>query len=329
MLQYILRRLMLFIPTLIAISIVSFALIQLPPGDYLTSMVMELAASGDSVSEAELAGLNRQYGLDQPIYVQYAKWAWNLLQGDFGISFEWNLPVSDLIWERLLLTVLLSLSSILFTWIVGIPIGIYSATHQYSLGDYIATIVGFIGMGIPNFMIALVLLWVGFSYFGVELGGLFSREFENAPWSLAKVLDLIQHMWIPMLVLGVSGTAWTIRSTRANMLDELNKPYVETARAKGLKEQKLIWKYPVRLAMNPFISSVGYVLPNLISGATIISVVLGLPTTGPLLLRALLSQDMYLAGSFVMMLSVLTVIGTLLSDILLAWVDPRVRYGAM
>ena len=329
MLRYILRRLMLFIPTLIAISIVSFALIQLPPGDYLTSHVMRLAEAGDSVTQAELEALTMQYGLDQPITVQYAKWAWNILQGDFGISFEWNLPVSELIWERLLLTVLFSLSSILFTWVVGIPIGIYSATHQYSLGDYIATVLGFIGMGIPQFMIALVLLWVGFSYFGVELGGLFSREFENAPWSLAKVWDLMQHMWIPALVLGVSGTAWTIRSTRANMLDELNKPYVETARAKGLKEQKLIWKYPVRLAMNPFISSVGYVLPNLISGATIISVVLGLPTTGPLLLRALLSQDMYLAGSFVMMLSVLTVIGTLLSDILLAWVDPRVRYGAM
>jgi len=222
MLQYILRRLMLFIPTLIAISIVSFALIQLPPGDYLTSHVMRLAEAGDSVTQAELEALTKQYGLDQPITVQYAKWAWNLLQGDFGISFEWNLPVSELIWERLLLTVLLSLSSILFTWVVGIPIGIYSATHQYSLGDYVATVVGFIGMGIPNFMIALVLLWVGFSYFGVELGGLFSREFENAPWSLAKVWDLLQHMWIPMLVLGVSGTAWTIRSTRANMLDELN-----------------------------------------------------------------------------------------------------------
>ena len=327
MLQYIARRLAYFIPTLIVISIVSFALIQLPPGDYLTSYVMTLAEAGDSVSEAELGALNRQYGLDQPIYVQYAKWTWNMLHGDFGISFEWNLPVSELIWERLFLTMIVSLFSILFTWIVGIPIGIYSATHQYSIGDYIATVIGFIGMGIPNFMIALVLLWVGFSYFGVQLGGLFSRGFENAPWSIAKVWDLIQHLWIPMLVLGISGTAWTIRSTRANMLDELNKPYVETARAKGLKERKLIWKYPVRLAMNPFISTIGYVLPNLISGATIISVVLSLPTAGPLLLRALMSQDMYLAGSFVMLLSVLTVVGTLLSDILLAWVDPRVRYG--
>ena len=327
MLQYIARRLAYFIPTLIAISIVSFALIQLPPGDYLTSYVMTLAEAGDSVSEAELAALNRQYGLDQPIYVQYAKWTWNMLHGDFGISFEWNLPVSELIWERLFLTMIVSLFSILFTWIVGIPIGVYSATHQYSIGDYIATVIGFIGMGIPNFMIALVLLWVGFSYFGVELGGLFSRGFENAPWSIAKVWDLIQHLWIPMVVLGTSGTAWTIRSTRANMLDELNKPYVETARAKGLKERKLIWKYPVRLALNPFISTIGYVLPQLISGATIISVVLSLPTAGPLLLRALMSQDMYLAGSFVMLLSVLTVVGTLLSDILLAWVDPRVRYG--
>jgi len=318
---------MLFIPTLIVISIVAFVLIQLPPGDYLTSYMATLAASGEAVDEAQRAALEKRYGLNKPIYVQYAKWMWGILHGDFGVSFEWNKPVGEMIWSRLFLTLAISASAMLFTWIVGIPIGIYSATHQYSAGDYLATVVGFIGMGIPNFMIALVLLWVGFSYFGTEIGGLFSREFQGAPWSLAKVGNLVEHLWVPMIVLGTSGTGWTIRSTRANLLDELHKPYVITARAKGLTEQKLLWKYPVRVAMNPFFSTVGYALPNLISGATIISVVLSLPTTGPLLLRSLMSQDMYLAGSFLMMLSVLTVIGTLISDLLLAWVDPRIRYG--
>jgi len=327
MLQYLLRRLILFIPTLIAVSIVAFILIQLPPGDYLTSYIATLAASGDSVDEAQIAALKKRYGLDQPIYVQYAKWMRGVLHGDFGVSFEWNKPVGELIWDRLFLTLVISASSMLFTWIVGIPVGIYSATHQYSIGDYLATIVGFIGMGIPNFMIALVLMWVGFAYFGADVGGLFSPEFQEAPWSLAKVVNLLEHLWVPMIVLGTSGTAWTIRSTRANLLDELHKPYVTTARAKGLPEQKLLWKYPVRVALNPFFSTVGYSLPNLVSGATIISVVLSLPTTGPLLLRSLMTQDMYLAGSFILMLSVLTVVGTLISDLLLAWVDPRIRYG--
>ena len=327
MFQYILRRLTLFIPTLIAISIVAFILIQLPPGDYLTSYVATLASSGESVDEAQLAALERRYGLDQPIYVQYAKWMWGIFHGDFGMSFEWNKPVREIIWDRLFFTVVVSASSMLFTWIVGIPIGIYSATHQYTIGDYLATIVGFIGLGIPNFMIALVLLWVGFSYFGTEIGGLFSPEFQGAPWSLAKAVNLLEHLWVPIIVLGTSETAWTIRSTRANMLDELHKPYVITARSKGLPERELLWKYPVRVALNPFFSTVGYALPGLISGATIISVVLSLPTAGPVLLRALMAQDMYLAGSFLMMLSVLTVIGTLISDLLLAWVDPRIRYG--
>ena len=327
MLQYVLGRILLMIPTLIVISIITFIIIQLPPGDYLTSYIAQLAQSGGSVDQAELAALEKRYGLDKPIYFQYLKWIWDLLHGDFGMSFEWNKPVGELIWDRLFLTLVISASSMLFTWIVGIPVGIYSATHQYSIGDYLATIVGFIGMGIPNFMIALVLLWVGFSYFGADVGGLFSPEFQEAPWSLAKVVNLLEHLWVPMIVLGTSGTAWTIRSTRANLLDELHKPYVTTARAKGLPEQKLLWKYPVRVALNPFFSTVGYSLPNLISGATIISVVLSLPTTGPLLLRSLMTQDMYLAGSFILMLSVLTVVGTLISDLLLAWVDPRIRYG--
>jgi peptide/nickel transport system permease protein len=326
MLRYIIRRVILFIPTLIVISIVAFALIQLPPGDYLTSYVATLAQSGERVTEAQIAALEKRYGLNQPIYVQYAKWIWGFIQGDFGVSFEWSQPVKDLIGERLFLTIMVSLASLLFTWIIGIPVGIYSATHQYSIGDYVATVIGFVGMGIPNFMIALVLMWVAFSTFGADIGGLFSQEFHDAPWSLAKVIDLLKHLWAPIIVLGMSGTAWTIRSTRANVLDELHKPYVEAARAKGLKESKLIWKYPVRVALNPFFSTVGYALPNLISGATVISVVLGLPTAGPLLLRSLMTQDMYLAGSFIMILSTLTVIGTLLSDIMLAWVDPRIRY---
>ncbi|MEA3345747.1 MAG: ABC transporter permease [Chloroflexota bacterium] len=320
------RRVMLFIPTLIMVSIVAFILIQLPPGDYVTAYAATLAASGEHVDEAMLAALRKRYGLGQPIYVQYAKWMWSMLHGDFGVSFEWNKPVGEMIWSRLFLTVVISASTMLFTWIVAIPIGIYSATHQYSTGDYLATILGFIGMGIPNFMIALVLLWVGYSYFGADIGGLFSSEFQEASWSLAKVGDLLEHLWVPIIVLGMSGTAWTIRSTRANLLDELHRSYVTTARSKGLTERKLLWKYPVRVALNPFFSTVGYSLPNLISGATIISVVLSLPTTGPLLLRALMSQDMYLAGSFLMMLSLLTVVGTLMSDLILAWIDPRIRY---
>jgi peptide/nickel transport system permease protein len=326
MAQYILRRILLFFPTLLLISIISFTLIQLPPGDYLNTYVSQLRASGDRVDAAELAALEKRYGLNQPFYMQYLKWMRNLLQGDMGVSWEWNKPVTELIWSRLAFTVVISLSSMLFIWIVGVPLGIYSATHQYSPGDYFFTVIGFIGMGIPNFMIALVLLWVGYSYFGAEMGGLFSSEFQTAPWSLAKFVDMLKHLWIPVIVLGTSGTAWEIRSTRANVLDEIRKPYVTTARAKGLKERKVLWKYPVRVAMNPFFSTVGYVLPELVSGATIISVVLSLPTTGPLLLSALMGQDMFLAGSFLMMLSLLTIIGTLISDILLAWVDPRIRY---
>jgi peptide/nickel transport system permease protein len=243
-----------------------------------------------------------------------------------GQSFDWNQPVSKLIWSRILLTFTVSVATMIFTWIVAFPIAIYSATHQYSVGDYIASFIGFVGLGVPNFLIALILLWLGFAYFGADLSGLFSEEFVDAPWSFARVLDMIKHLWVPLIVLGTSGTAGLIRTTRANLLDELRKPYVITARAKGLQERRLLLKYPLRVALNPFISGIGYVLPGLVSGATIISVVLNLPTTGPLLLRALMSQDMYLAGSFMMMLSTLTVVGTLISDIMLGWVDPRIRY---
>jgi len=326
MLKFLLRRLLLFIPTLLAISLVTFLLIQLPPGDYLTTIIYQLEESGEEVDEALLAALRTRYGLDQPMYVQYLRWIGNIiLHGDFGYSMAHNRPVSDLIWERLMWTLIISFSTLLVTWAIAFPVAIYSATHQYSPGDYLFTFVGFVGRGIPNFMIALILMWIGFSFFGFGIGGLFSEDFRRASWSWAKFIDLLQHLWVPLVVLGTGGTAGLIRITRANVLDELRKPYVITARAKGLTERKAIWKYPVRVALNPFISSVGYVLPGLISGSTIISVVLSLPTTGPLLLSALLSQDMYLAGSFLMMLSVLTVLGTLLSDILLAWVDPRIR----
>ncbi|NOZ27671.1 MAG: ABC transporter permease [Chloroflexi bacterium] len=327
MLQYIARRLLLMIPTIIAISIVTFIIIQLPPGDYLTSLVANMALQGEDVDQAALEMLKTRYGLGQPVYMQYLKWVWGIIsRGDFGQSFEWNKPVTDLIWERLALTFVLSLSTLLFTWIVAFPIGIYSAVRQYSLGDYVFTFLGFIGLATPNFLLALVLMYISFKYFNQSVGGLFSPEFVEAPWSWAKMVDLLKHLWIPMVILGTSGTAGLIRIMRANLLDELHKPYVVTARAKGLSERKLLLKYPVRVALNPFVSTVGWTLPGLVSGSAIVSVVLSLPTTGPLLLRALMSQDMYLAGSFILMLSVLTVIGTLISDILLAWLDPRIRY---
>ena len=327
MFQFILRRLMYMIPTLIAISIVSFVIIQLPPGDYLTSMVAGLRDQGVEVDAAQLAALTERYGLDQPIYVQYYKWMSGiLLRGDFGQSFEWRRPVSGLIWQRLGLTVVISLSTLLFVWAIAFPIGIYSAVKQYSIGDYIATFFGFIGLATPNFLMALILMYIGFQVFGQNVGGLFSPEYVDAAWSWAKVKDLVQHLWVPMIVLGASGTAGLIRVMRANLLDELGKLYVVAARAKGLPEWKLILKYPVRVALNPFVSGLGWLLPQLVSGSTIVAIVLSLPTTGPLLLRALQAQDMYLAGSFLLMLSVLTVIGTLISDILLAWLDPRIRY---
>ncbi|GAB4515818.1 MAG: ABC transporter permease [Anaerolineae bacterium] len=326
MLQYIVRRTLLMIPTIIAISVVAFIIIQLPPGDYLTSLVATMATQGEQIEQSSLEALKVRYGLGQPVYVQYFKWVWGILHGDFGQSFEWNKPVSDLIWDRLALTFVLSLSTLLFTWIVAFPIGIYSAVRQYSLGDYVFTFLGFIGLATPNFLLALVLMYISFKYFNQSVGGLFSPEFVEAPWSWAKVWDLAKHLWIPMIILGTSGTAGLIRIMRANLLDELHKPYVVTARAKGLPERKLILKYPVRVALNPFVSTVGWTLPSLVSGSAIVSVVLSLPTTGPLLLRALMAQDMYLAGSFILMLSILTVIGTLLSDILLAWLDPRIRF---
>ena len=328
MVAFVVRRILVMIPTLVLISIVSFIIIQLPPGDYLTSHIARLSETGQIVDDAEIASLKKRYGLEQPMFVQYLKWIWGVLRGDLGQSFEWNMAVNKLIWERILLTVIISFVTLLFTWAVSIPIGIYSATHQYSLFDYSFTFIGFIGLATPNFLLALVLMFVAWAYFGHSVGGLFSPEYVEAAWSFAKALDLLKHLWIPVVVVGTAGTAGLIRIMRGNLLDELRKQYVITATAKGLPETRLLFKYPVRVAINPFVSTVGWLLPELISGAIIASVVLSLPTTGPLLLGALRSQDMFLAGAFVLILSWLTVLGTLISDILLALVDPRIRFGA-
>ena len=314
------------IPFLFAVSIVAFLLIQAPPGDYLTTYIAKLGESDEILDQASVDNLRARFGLDQPLYVQYFKWVTNILQGDFGMSFEWRQPVSDLVWERMGLTVMLSFATLLFTWAIAFPIGVYSAVRKYSIGDYIATTIGFIGLATPNFLLALILMYIGVVYFGSDVGGLFSSEYKNAPWSYAKFVDLLKHLWLPVVVLGTGATARLIRIMRANLLDELNRPYVDTARAKGLSEFWLIMKYPVRVALNPFISTIGWVLPNLVSGAVVTAIVLSLPTAGPLMLQALLSQDMYLAGAFVLLLSSLTVIGMLISDILLVLLDPRVRY---
>ncbi len=327
MIQFIVERLILGFITVFFVSVLAFFIIQLPPGDFLSAYVAELSETGERVDQETISFLRDRYGLDEPFYVQYFKWISGVVQGDFGWSFEWGRPVSELIGERLALTMSVSVITILFTWLMAIPIGIISATFQYSWFDYLMTLIGFVGLGIPNFLLALILLWIGFSEFNTNLSGLFSFEYVDAPWSIDKVMDMLKHIWIPVIILGTGGAAGLIRTMRANLLDELHRPYVETARAKGVSETRLILKYPVRVALNPFVSQIGNILPNLISGATLVSIVLSLPTTGPMLYRALLSQDMYLAGSFLLMLSVLTVIGTLLSDIMLAWLDPRIRYS--
>lgn len=325
--SYIIKRLLYMIPTLLLISLIVFVIIQLPPGDYLTSLVAGMEQRGESIDQSTIEALEKRYGLGQPIYVQYWKWISGIiLRGDFGRSFEWNRPVSQLIWSRLGYSIAISGSSIIFIWIVAFPIGVFSAVKQYSIGDYIATFFGFIGLSIPNFLLALVLMYIAQQVYGQSVGGLFSPQFIEQPWSYAKFIDFLKHLWIPMIVLGTAGTAGLIRIMRANLLDELQKPYVITARSKGLSEIRLLIKYPVRMALNPFVSTLGWLLPRLISGSIIVGVVLSLPVSGPLLLRALKAQDMYLAGSFILMLSTLTLIGTLISDILLAVLDPRIRY---
>ncbi|MGQ7848631.1 ABC transporter permease [Granulosicoccus sp. 3-233] len=323
---FCLRRIMYMIPTLFLVSIVTFVIIQLPPGDYLDSLAADMGESG-SDNTAVVETLRQQYGLGQPMYVQYYKWMKGiLLHGNFGISFEKNVLVTDLIWDRLGWTFGISILTLLFIWITALPIGIYSAVRKYSFGDYTATFFGFIGLAVPNFLLALLMMYVSFKYFGQSVGGLVSPEYIGEPWSQAKFIDLLKHIWMPIVVVGTSGAAALIRIMRANLLDELYRPYVATARAKGMSEFQLLMKYPVRVALNPFISTIGWILPSLVSGEIIVAVVMNLPTTGPLLLRALLVQDMYLAGSLILIVSLLTVIGTLISDLLLAWIDPRIRY---
>ena len=326
LLAYIIRRILWAIPFLFVVTLIAFALIQAPPGDYITTFAATLSASGDQIDQERLVALRERYGLDQPFIVQYWRWISGVLVGDFGISFEWQQPVSNLIWERMALSVTLALSTLLFTWAVAFPIGIYSAVKKYSIGDYIVTGVGFIGLAMPSFLVALVLMYFAVTVFGADVTGLFSPEYEKAPWSWAKVGNLFAHLWIPVLILGLSSTASLTRIMRANLLDELHKPYVTTARAKGLSEFRLLIKYPVRLALNPFISTLGWAFPQLISGAVITAFVLSLPTSGPLLLQALLAQDMYLAGAFILLLCCLSIVGMLVSDILLALVDPRIKF---
>ena len=314
---------------LLVLSVCAFAIIQLPPGDYITDYIAELQMRGTDVSEAEIENLRHQYGLDKSLYVQYFLWMGKMVRGNMGWSFAHHRPVSELLWERLPMTALISLLSLVFVYLVAVPIGIYSATHQYSFADYSVTVVGFVGLATPNFLLALVLMIVFFQLFGLKIGGLFSIAYVNAPWSFAKVLDLLRHLPVPIIVIGTAGTAGLVRVLRGSLLDELRKQYVITARAKGMGERPLLFKYPVRVAVNPLVSTVGWLLPEIVSGETIVAIVLGLPTIGPLVFFSLLQQDMFLAGSTIMLLSFLTVIGTLISDLMLVWVDPRIRFEAV
>ena len=327
MLGYFIRRLLLAAVTIWAITVVTFVIIQLPPGDFVDAYVAQSAAMGSAITMEEAAALRQAYGLDEPLLVQYVKWVSLIARGEFGVSFEFGRPVVEVIGDRLWLTILLSIGAIIVTWGIALPIGIYSAVRQYSWGDYFFTLFGFIGLAVPNFLLALIVMYLAFRWFGLNVGGLFSADFELAPWSAAKVWDLTKHLPLPVLILALSGTAQLVRIMRANLLDELRRPYVVTARAKGLPERRVILKYPVRAALNPFASTIGYLLPFVVSGSIIVSVVLSLPTVGPLLLRSLVSQDMLLASSIILLLGVLTVLGTFLSDLLLMWIDPKIRQG--
>ena len=327
MLSYFVRRLLTALGTLFVVSVVAFTIIQLPPGDYVDGYVGLLESMGDVVTEDREEALRQQYGLLEPLPVQYLAWASGILVGDFGLSLEYNRPVSQVIGDRLWLTVAVAFASVIFVWVMALPIGIYSAVRQYSLGDYVFTFIGFLGLAVPNFLLALVVMYFSFRYFGTNAGGLFSTEYIDAPWNAAKVWDLLGHIWIPAIVLGTSGTAALIRIMRANLLDELRKPYVVAAKARGLSEWQVILKYPVRVALNPFASTIGYILPYIVSGSIIVSVVLSLPTVGPLLLRALIAQDMYLSGTIILLIGVMTIIGTLISDLILVWIDPRIGFA--
>jgi peptide/nickel transport system permease protein len=325
MTRYVLRRLALLPVLLFVFSVAVFAIVQAPPGDFLTAYTATLASSGTSISAEHLEALRREYGLDRPLAAQYLTWVGNLLEGNLGLSLEYQRPNAELIGERLVLTVVLAVLSFLLTWAIAIPAGIWSAMHPRSLLDYVFTVLNYIGVATPNFMLALLLMWGAFAWFGIGITGLFSPDFVEAPWSLARVIDLLEHIWLPAVVLGIAGTARLTRVMRANLLDELPKPYVTTARAKGLSEWRLVLRYPVRLALNPLVSTIGWYLPALFSGSLIVATVMNLPNIGPLLLRALVNQDMYLAGSILLIYCVLTIIGTLVSDIVLAWLDPRIR----
>jgi len=325
MLAYVARRVIYMVPTLIAISVITFIIIQLPPGDYLTTLVSELQSRGENVDQSRLEFLRQTYGLDKPMWEQYLIWVAGMVTGDFGYSFEYNLPVSDVVGDRIVLTMIMSFTTIIFIWVVSFPIAIYSATHQYSWGDYGLTLLGFLGLATPNFLLALVLLYLSNVWFGMSIGGLMDPMYLDEPWSWAKVGSVLTHLIIPTVVIGTSGTAAMIRRLRANLLDELQKQYYVTALAKGLPRRKALWKYPLRMSLNPFISDIGNLLPQIVSGAAIVSVVMSLPTTGPMLLDSLQSQDMYLAGSFLMFLALLTVVGVFLSDLALAALDPRIR----
>jgi peptide/nickel transport system permease protein len=325
MLRYFLQRLLLIPVLLFMFSVMVFALVQAPPGDYLTSYIATLSASGSSLDDAQIKALEQQFGLDQPVHIQYLRWIQSLLRGKLGLSLEYQRPNIELISERLGLTLVLALSAFVFTWIVAIPLGIYSATHRNTVLDYLTTVLNYVGVATPNFMLALILMWWAYSQFGLSITGLFSREFEQAPWSFAKFVDLLKHIWVPMIVIGIAGTARLTRIMRANLLDELNKPYMISGRARGLSEWQLVMKYPVRLAINPLASTIGWYLPELFSGSLIVATVMNLQNIGPLLLRSLVNQDMYLAGSILLIYCFLAIVGTLISDLLLAWLDPRIR----
>ncbi|MEE9316924.1 MAG: ABC transporter permease [Rhodospirillales bacterium] len=325
MISYIIRRILLMIPTMLVISLLVFIIIELPPGDYIESYVAQLEAQGESANPQLLEFLRQQYGLDQPAYERYLRWVGGMLHGDFGYSFEYRLPVSEVVGDRLFLTILISITTILFTWIIAFPIAIYSATHQYSWGDYGLTFLGLLGLATPNFLLALVLLYFANVYFGTSIGGLMDPEYLDQPWSLDKLMSVLEHLWVPVVVVGTAGTAGMIRRLRANLLDELQKHYVVAARSKGLPQYRMLIKYPLRVAINFVVADIGHLLPTIISGAELVALVLSLPTTGPVLIAALQSQDMYLAGSFLMFLSMLTVVGVLISDIALTLLDPRIR----
>jgi peptide/nickel transport system permease protein len=325
MFGYIVHRLLIMIPTLIAISLVIFIIIKLPPGDYFSTYIAELQSQGEAVDPQKIRFLMEQYGFDKPAWQQYLFWVTGLLHGDMGFSFEYNMPVRQVVGDRLLLTFIVSFTTIIFTYLIAFPIGVYSATHQYGWGDYALTLLGFIGLATPSFLLALVLLYLANTWWGISIGGLMDPVYIGQGWGWGKAMSVLQHLWIPVLVIGLSSTAGMIRKLRANLLDELQKQYVVTARAKGLPPFKALMKYPLRMALNPFISDIGSILPHIISGAAVVSMVLSLPTTGPMLLEALRSQDMYLAGSFLMFMASLTVIGVFISDLALAALDPRIR----